>query len=63
MSENVNWEEYLNDYVKIYINHDVHYIANVGDEMNFFKLMIAITTGSGQLLNYTNVADEIRITF
>ncbi|MFA5692599.1 MAG: ATP-binding protein [Acholeplasmataceae bacterium] len=61
MDKNVNWDEYLSDYVKTYINRDVREIINVGDELTFSKFMIAIAARSGELLNYTKIANEVEV--
>lgn len=61
MDNNVNWEDYMGDYVRTYIGRDIHDLVNVGDELTFSKFMISVAARSGELLNYNNIADEIGI--
>lgn len=55
----VEWSEFYGDYVKTYIERDVRELSAVQDLEAFRKFMIAAAARTGQLLNYSNIADEI----
>lgn len=57
----VDWEDYMSDYVRTYIERDVRNITNIGSELTFSKFIIAVAARSGQLLNYNSLANEIGI--
>lgn len=48
-------------YVSTYIERDVRKLAQVGDEMLFFKFMTALASRIGQLLNLESISNEIGI--
>lgn len=55
----VNWNEYYADYVKTYLERDVRSLAAVHDLGAFRRFMVAIASRTGEVLNYSNIADEI----
>lgn len=60
-TQDINWERYYSSYIKTYIQKDVRQLINISDETRFTKFLIALAARSGELLNYTAIANEIEI--
>ncbi|KMK51769.1 ATPase [[Actinobacillus] muris] len=56
-----NWEIYYASYVSTYIERDVRSLANISSITDFTRFMVAIAARSGELLNYSNVAQEVGV--
>ncbi|MBF0784608.1 ATP-binding protein [Muribacter muris] len=56
-----NWEIYYASYVSTYIERDVRSLANISSITDFTRFMVAIAAHSGELLNYSNVAQEVGV--
>ncbi|MCK3654430.1 ATPase [Pasteurellaceae bacterium Macca] len=59
--QEMDWEIYYASYVSTYIERDVRSLTNVSNLNDFTRFMIAIAARSGELLNYSNVAQEVGI--
>lgn len=55
----MDWQAFYGSYVKTYLERDVRSLSAVHDLDAFRRFMIAVAARTGQMLNYTNVADEI----
>ncbi|MDE7162596.1 MAG: ATP-binding protein [Clostridia bacterium] len=55
----VDWGTFYASYVKTYLERDVRNISAVQNLDDFRKFMVAVATRTGQMLNYSNIADEI----
>ena len=55
----VNWQSYFASYIKTYIERDLRQLAAVQDLDTFRRFMIACAARTGQMLNYSNIAQEI----
>ncbi len=55
----VNWASFYSAYVKTYLERDVRGLSAVQDLNDFRKCMVAAAARTGQMLNYSNIADEI----
>lgn len=55
----VNWSIYYSSYVTTYLERDVRQLSAVHNLSDFRKFMIAVAARTGQLLNNSNIADEI----
>lgn len=55
------WEEFYSDYVKTYIERDVYEITKVRDYPTFYKFMVSVAARTGNVLDYTNIANDIGI--
>lgn len=53
------WSAFYADYVKTYIERDVRQLSVVQDPDAFRRFMIAAAARTGEMLNYSNLADEI----
>lgn len=57
--QETNWEIYYASYVSTYLERDVRQIANINDLNEFTRFMTAVASRSGELLNYSNIAQEV----
>lgn len=55
----LEWSAYYADYVKTYLERDVRDLSAVQDLDCFRRFLVAAAARTGQLLNYSNIADEI----
>ena len=57
--ESVNWNTFFSSYISTYLEKDVRTVTAVQNLADFRKFMIAVAARTGQMLNYTNIADEV----
>ena len=57
--KSLEWSAYYADYVKTYLERDVRDLSAVQDLDCFRRFLVAAAARTGQLLNYSNIADEI----
>ena len=57
--KDVDWGAFFSSYIKTYIERDVRKLSAVHNLDGFRKFMVAVAARTGQMLNYTNIADEI----
>lgn len=57
--ESTDWSVYYASYIKTYLERDVRELAAVQDLDAFRRFMVACAARTGQMLNYSNIADEI----
>ena len=55
----MDWQTFYGSYVKTYLERDVRSLSAVHDLDAFRRFMIAVAARTGQMLNYSNIADEI----
>ncbi|MBR7019676.1 MAG: ATP-binding protein [Lachnospiraceae bacterium] len=55
----VDWSMFFSSYVKTYLERDVRELAAVRDLDAFRRFMVACAARTGQMLNYSNIADEV----
>lgn len=60
-NEIMDWERYYSSYIKTYIEKDVRQIVNVSSELKFTKFLTSLAARSGELLNYTAIANEVEV--
>lgn len=59
--QETDWEIYYSSYVSTYIERDVRQLTNITNALDFTKFMVALASRSGELLNYSNVAQEVGV--
>ncbi|QIW16261.1 ATPase [Pasteurellaceae bacterium RH1A] len=59
--QEMNWEVYYASYVSTYIERDVRSLTNISSITDFTRFMVALAARSGELLNYSNVAQEVGV--
>lgn len=55
----IDWSMYFASYIKTYLERDVRELAAVQDLDAFRRFMVACAARTGQMLNYSNIADEV----
>lgn len=55
----MDWQSFYSSYVKTYLERDVRSLSAVQDLDSFRRFMVAVAARTGQILNYSNIADEI----
>lgn len=55
----LDWQAFYGSYVKTYLERDVRSLSAVQDLDSFRRFMIAVASRTGQMVNYSNIADEI----
>ncbi len=57
----IDWQTYYASYVRTYIERDVRSLLNVKNLDLFSRFMISIAARTGQLINYSNISNEIGV--
>lgn len=55
----ISWSGFYSSYVKTYLERDVRSLSAVQDLNDFRRFMVAVAARTGQILNYSNIADEV----
>lgn len=58
-NSDVDWGTFYASYVKTYLERDVRRLSAVQNLDDFRRCMVAVAARTGQVLNYSNIADEI----
>ncbi|MGN0941783.1 MAG: ATP-binding protein [Selenomonadaceae bacterium] len=59
--DGVDWQMFYSSYVQTYLSRDLNDIMRVKDHMKFMRFLSAMAARTGQLLNYSNVAEQADI--
>lgn len=59
--ENVDWQTFYASYVQTYIDRDINDLTNIKDKLKFTQFLTAIAARSGQILNYSSIAEQLEI--
>ncbi|MDR0852806.1 MAG: ATP-binding protein [Clostridiales Family XIII bacterium] len=52
-----DWSDYYSSYFQTYIEKDVRDVLNIQDESSFIKFVKAVASLTGEMLNYTTIAE------
>ncbi|MBQ1492604.1 MAG: DUF4143 domain-containing protein, partial [Blautia sp.] len=55
----MDWQQFYASYIKTYLERDVRELSAVQDLNVFRRFMISVAARTGQMLNYSNIADEV----
>ena len=55
----MDWGIFFSSYVKTYLERDVRKLSAVQNLNDFRRFMVAVAARTGQMVNYSNIADEI----
>ena len=58
----VDWEMFYSSYVQTYIDRDINDMTGVKDRIKFISFMTAMAARTGQMLNYSTVAEQVGVT-
>ncbi len=59
--DNIDRNQFFEDYVRTYIERDVRQLTQVGDLLSFRKFMIAVASRNGEILNYNSLSEDADI--
>ena len=54
------WQDFYSSYVATYLERDINELITT-DSLTFMKFLTAVAAGTGELLNYANIAGEIGV--
>ena len=57
----MDWDLFYSSYLKTYIEKDIRDLINIADEGAFIKFMKVAAACTGQLINYTNMANDVGV--
>lgn len=60
-NSDMDWTMFFASYVKTYLERDVRELTAVQDLDAFRRFMVACAARTGQMLNYSNIADEVGV--
>lgn len=55
------WIDYYQSYVKTYLERDVNKLIKASNHMTFVKFMTSVAARTGQLVNYSTIADQVGV--
>ena len=58
---NMDWELFYSSYLKTYIEKDIRDLITISDESAFIKFMKVAAARTGQLINYTDMANDVGV--
>ena len=61
INNEIDRNQFFNDYIKTYIERDVRQLTQVGDLLSFRKFMIAVASRNGEILNYNSLSEDADI--
>lgn len=59
--EQVDWQTFYSSYVQTYLDRDINELGNVKDRLKFTQFLTAMAARTGQMLNYSTVAEQIEV--
>lgn len=60
-SENLDAEQFYDDYIQTYLERDLRQILNVSNLRDFRRFLSMLALRTGQILNYSNLAKDIGV--
>lgn len=58
----VDWQMFYSSYVQTYLSRDVNDLTKIKDHMKFMRFLTAMAARTGQMLNFSKVAEQADIT-
>lgn len=58
---NMPLETFFSSYIQSYLQRDIKELTQVGDELTFFKFLIAVAARTSQILNYAEISRDIGV--
>ncbi len=55
-----DWQEYYSSYVTTYIERDINELVSA-DGITFTKFLVAVAARTGEMLNYSNIANDVGV--
>lgn len=61
LNENIDRNEYYSNYVRTYIERDIHDLAQVGSTLSFYNYLVYLAARTAQEINYSDAAKVIGV--
>lgn len=61
VNDNIERNQFFNDYILTYLERDVRLLSNIGDLTRFRKFLIAVAARNGEVLNYNSICEDADI--
>lgn len=61
-ADSTYWEIFYSSYLQTYVERDIKALSAVGNELNFVKFMRSLAARTAQLINYTEIANDVGVT-
>ena len=61
LDQDVPWQTFFSSYVQTYIERDVNELTQIKDKLKFTQFLTVAATRTGQMLNYSSMADQLDI--
>lgn len=61
LDQDVPWQTFFSSYVQTYIERDVNELTQIKDKLKFTQFLTVAATRTGQMLNYSSIADQLDI--
>ena len=61
INNNLDRNQFFEDYVRTYIERDVRQLSQIGNLLSFRKFMIAVASRNGEVLNYNFLSEDADI--
>ena len=58
-NRSLDWQQFYASYIKTYLERDVRELSAVQDLDVFRRFMVAVAARTGQMINYSSIADEV----
>ncbi len=58
----VDWQQFYSSYVQTYLSRDVNALMRIKDHLKFMRFLTTMAARTGQMLNYSKVAEQADIT-
>ena len=55
------WSTFYSDYTATYIEKDIYDILKIRNSNTFYRFLVSVAARTGNMLNYSNIADDIGI--
>ncbi len=52
-------DSFFSNYIRTYLERDIRSLAQVGDLNSFHKFLISVASRTGELLNYSSIAEDV----
>jgi len=61
VDKQISWSRYYESYIQTYIERDVKQLTEISNQNLFTRFMVSLAARTGQLLNYTSIANDIGV--
>ena len=59
--KDINWETFYSSYLQTYLERDIRDLTAVSNEMTFLTFIKVVASRTGQMINYSDIANEVGV--